>query len=143
MLGKPRKAKIADIDTLVGEHTELQGDVHFKGGLHVNGLIKGNVVAEQDSSSVLIVSEQGRIEGEVRVPNVILNGTVTGDVHAEARIELAARARVTGNVFYNLIEMAMGAEVNGNLVHRAGESAGSVVKLAEKAAAREAGPGTD
>ncbi|HKJ09421.1 MAG TPA: polymer-forming cytoskeletal protein, partial [Gammaproteobacteria bacterium] len=87
MLGKSKKAKVADIDTLIGQHTEVEGDVRFKGGLHVNGVIKGNVIAEQDSSSVLVLSEQGRIEGEVRVPHVILNGTVTGDVHAGERIE--------------------------------------------------------
>ncbi|MEJ2645860.1 MAG: polymer-forming cytoskeletal protein [Gammaproteobacteria bacterium] len=137
MLGKSRKAKVADIDTLIGQHTEVEGDVRFKGGLHVNGVIKGNVIAEQDSSSVLVLSEQGRIEGEVRVPHVILNGAVSGDVHAGERIELAARARVTGNVFYNLIEMAMGAEVNGNLVHRAESSGSSVVPLAAKTSDRE------
>ncbi|MEJ2688046.1 MAG: polymer-forming cytoskeletal protein [Gammaproteobacteria bacterium] len=137
MLGKSKKAKVADIDTLIGQHTEVEGDVRFKGGLHVNGVIKGNVIAEQDSSSVLVLSEQGRIEGEVRVPHVILNGTVTGDVHAGERIELAARARVTGNVFYNLIEMAMGAEVNGNLVHRAETAASSVVALSAKTGDRE------
>lgn len=137
MLGKSTKAKVADIDTLIGQHTEVEGDVRFKGGLHVNGLIKGNVIAEQDSSSVLVLSEQGRIEGEVRVPHVILNGAVTGDVHAGERIELAARARVTGNVYYSLIEMAMGAEVNGNLVHRVEAAGSSVVKLSPAAAERD------
>ena len=68
---------------------------------------------------MLTVSEKGRIEGDVRVPNLILNGAVQGDVYASERVELASHARVTGNVYYNLIEMAMGAEVNGNLVHRA------------------------
>ena len=93
------------------------GDVKFAGGLHVDGTVKGNVVSDDDPSSVLTLSETGTIEGDVRVPNVVLNGTVVGDVHAAQHIELAANARITGNVYYNLIEMAMGAEVNGNLVH--------------------------
>lgn len=116
MWGQRKKPMAGKIDTLIGQQTEISGDVHFNGGLHVDGAIKGNVIASGEA--VLMLSEHGRIEGDVRVPNVVLNGAVTGDVHAAERIELASRARVNGNVYYNLIEMAMGAEVNGNLVHK-------------------------
>jgi cytoskeletal protein CcmA (bactofilin family) len=112
------KSKHTKIDTLIGQNSELQGDVVFSGGLHVDGVIKGNIFAEPDSGSILSVSERGLIEGEVRVPNIVLNGGVNGDVHAVEHIELAEKARVTGNVYYKLIEMVRGAEVNGNLVHR-------------------------
>lgn len=112
------KSKSTKIDTLIGQNSELHGDVIFSGGLHVDGVIKGNVYAETDSGSILSVSERGLIEGEVRVPNIILNGSVNGDVHAADHIELAENAKVTGNVYYKLIEMMRGAEVNGNLVHR-------------------------
>lgn len=119
MWGSSKKpSKSAKIDTLIGQHTELRGDVVFSGGLHVDGKIIGNVMADNDANSVLTLSERGVIEGEVKVPHVVLNGTVLGDVHAQEHIELAAHARVTGNVYYSLIEMAMGAEVNGSLVHR-------------------------
>ncbi|HFE32578.1 MAG TPA: polymer-forming cytoskeletal family protein [Gammaproteobacteria bacterium] len=107
----------AQIDTLIGSGTVLRGDIHFKDGLHIDGVVKGNVIAEGENS-MLTMSENGRIEGEVRVHNIVLNGEVKGDVHALEHVELAAQARVTGNVYYALIEMAMGAEVNGNLVHR-------------------------
>jgi cytoskeletal protein CcmA (bactofilin family) len=117
MFGNRKKVRTTKIDTLVGRRSEMLGDVKFAGGLHVDGTIKGNVAAEEDPSSVLTLSETGTIEGDVRVPNVVLNGTVIGDVHARQHIELAANARITGNVYYSLIEMAMGAEVNGNLVH--------------------------
>jgi cytoskeletal protein CcmA (bactofilin family) len=119
MFGVGKKSTSARIDTIIGQHTHLQGDVSFSGGLHVDGRITGNVVAEAGTDAVLTVSELGRIEGEVRVPNLVLNGAVVGDVHASERVELAPQAKVTGNLFYHLIEMAMGAEVNGNLVHRA------------------------
>ncbi len=117
MLGKRKKIKPARIDSLIGQQTLLSGDLHFSGGLHVDGTVKGNVVAEEGSASVLTISDHGTIEGEVRVPNIIVNGTVNGDVYALEHIELAANARITGNVYYRLIEMAMGAEVNGSLVH--------------------------
>jgi len=115
MLGKKRRT--AKIDSLIGQNTEIKGDVIFTGGLHVDGKIVGNVFAE-DAGSLLTLSDQGVIEGEVRVPSIILNGEVKGDVYAGERIELATRGRVAGNVYYNLIEMAIGAEVNGKLVHR-------------------------
>ncbi|HEX9802418.1 MAG TPA: polymer-forming cytoskeletal protein [Gammaproteobacteria bacterium] len=120
MMGNKKKpaTKNTKIDTLIGQNSEMHGDVIFSGGLHVDGVIKGNVFAEPESGSILSVSERGFIEGDVRVPNIILNGAVNGDVHAADHIELAEKARVTGNVYYKLIEMVRGAEVNGNLVHR-------------------------
>ena len=83
----------------------------------MEGAIRGNVVAENDGKSLLSLNENGRIEGEVKVPFVVINGAVVGDVHGGEHVELSSKARVTGNVYYNLIEMAIGAEVNGKLVH--------------------------
>ena len=127
----------AKIESLIGQHTELRGDVEFSGGLHVDGTIKGNVIAAEEGRSVLSLSERGTIEGEVRVPNVVINGTVIGDVHALEHIELSTQARVNGNVYYSLIEMAMGAEVNGNLVHCAEDSQPRLTHAEEEA--RQAG----
>lgn len=112
-----RKRKVTRIDSLIGQQTEINGEIVFTGGLHIDGKIEGNITAEDNYGAVLTVSEQGIITGDVRVPNIILNGTVRGNVYAEEHIELALNARVIGNVYYNLIEMAMGAEVNGSLVH--------------------------
>jgi len=114
---KTNKPKLQRIDTLVGAATRIIGDVQFSGGFHVDGCVKGNVDAPADSGSILSVSDGGVVEGSVAVPNVILNGTVKGDILAHERIELGATAKVTGNVYYGLIEMAIGAEINGKLVH--------------------------
>jgi cytoskeletal protein CcmA (bactofilin family) len=114
---KSNKPKLQRIDTLVGAATRIIGDVQFTGGFHVDGCVKGNVDAPADSGSTLSVSDGGIVEGSVAVPNVILNGTVKGDILAHERIELGATAKVTGNVYYGLIEMAIGAEINGKLVH--------------------------
>ena len=120
MLGQGKKSRTtgAKIDTIIGQQTRLEGNVHFSGGLLVDGRVKGNIIAEAGSASVLTVSEHGSIEGDVQVPVVILNGAVTGDVRSDERIELAANARVDGDVYYKLIEMAVGSAVNGSLVHR-------------------------
>ena len=138
MWGNTKKPKQnAKIDSLIGQNTEIRGDVVFSAGLHVDGKIKGNVISEEGKGSVLTLSERGVIEGEVKVANVVLNGTIIGDVHAMEHIELASEARVNGNVYYSLIEMAMGAEVNGNLVHRSEADSVVAIKPDDKTAAAE------
>lgn len=122
MFSKSKGKKASKVDTLIGSHTEIRGDVIFTGGLHVDGKVIGNVISESDSGSVVSLSEQGVIEGEVHVPNVVLNGNVIGDVYSDTHIELAERARIKGNVYYSYIEMARGSEVNGSLVHQDGGS---------------------
>jgi len=117
MFGRKKGFSAARIDTLIGQGTEINGDLVFSGGLHVDGHIKGNVVAEEGSTAILILSEHGKIEGEVRVPLMVLNGEIFGDVYGSTRVELAPKSRINGSVYYNLIEMAIGAEVNGSLVH--------------------------
>ena len=112
-----KKIKSVKVETLIGENTKFVGDVHFRGGLHLDGMIKGNVMADDDSPSIAVVGERGCIEGEVWVPRLMLNGKVIGDVHASDRVELHKHACVTGDVYYSMLEMAMGAEINGNLVH--------------------------
>lgn len=101
---------------MIGQNTRVVGDITFAGGLHVDGSVRGNVTADADEKSTLTLSERGSIEGEVNVPFVILNGMVKGDVRAKGRVELASNARIEGDVHYRMIEMAMGAEVNGKLV---------------------------
>lgn len=111
------KAKSIRIDTLIGEQTHLMGDINFKGGLRIDGKVKGNVSATQDINSILTISEQGSVEGEIKVPNLIVDGSVIGDVYVSGHVELASKAKVHGNVYYRLLEMAMGTEVNGQLIH--------------------------
>ncbi len=109
----------ATVDTLIGAKTRIHGDVEFAGGLHVDGHINGNVSCDGAADAFLSVSEQGCIEGSVFAPNVLLNGTVKGNIDAADRVELGARAKVLGNVSYTVIETAVGAQINGKLIHRA------------------------
>jgi len=117
MLGRKMRFRIPKITTVIGVGAVIEGSIHFTGGIHVDGTIHGNVSAEQDERSTLILSDTGLVEGDVQVPNVVLNGKVVGDVLASGRVELAANARVAGTLYYKLLEMEMGAEVNGQLVY--------------------------
>jgi cytoskeletal protein CcmA (bactofilin family) len=113
-----KKFRSPKITTVIGSGTEIRGDITFSNGLHVDGTIKGDVISDpEDPSATLTLSELGTIDGNVRVGNVMLNGTVVGDVFAANRVELAPKARITGTLTYAMLEMAMGAEVNGKLIH--------------------------
>jgi len=104
----------------------------------VDGYVKGNVRATKDEQAVLSISERGCVEGSVMVPHVLPNGTVKGDVRATARVELGPKARVIGNVQYKLIEMSIGAEVNGKLIHES--DAAAVAKPASRPQVEPARP---
>jgi cytoskeletal protein CcmA (bactofilin family) len=119
MFGRNKKVNSTRIETLVGKNTKITGNLSFTGGLHIEGEVEGSIQAG-DEFSVLILSESGLVKGDVHVPNMILNGSVEGDVYASDHVELAPQAKITGNVYYNLIEMSMGATLNGNLIHQEG-----------------------
>lgn len=112
-----KKGASKRIDSLVGKNTKIMGDLDFTGGLLVDGKVVGNITAVDDENASITISENGYVKGEIQIPNIVINGTIEGNVYASNNVELAKKARVFGNVYYNLFEMAMGAEVNGNLVH--------------------------
>jgi cytoskeletal protein CcmA (bactofilin family) len=115
MFGR-RKQTSTRIDTLLGKTATLNGDLDFSGGLHLDGRVNGNVRSSAEDGGALSVSESGFIEGNVEVTNIVMNGTVNGDMHAGERLVLGGSARVNGNVHYGVIEMAPGAVITGKLI---------------------------
>ncbi|MFL6600598.1 MAG: polymer-forming cytoskeletal protein [Steroidobacteraceae bacterium] len=116
-----RDTKQARIDTLIGKASRVHGDLEFAGGLHLDGSIAGNVRANPIQGSSLSISETGSIEGNVEAVNVMLNGSVLGDIIARERVVLGATARVQGNVYYGVIEMTLGAQIMGKLTRVSGK----------------------
>ena len=115
MFGR-RKQSSTRIDTLLGKTANLNGDLEFSGGLHLDGRVNGNVRSATPENGALSVSETGFIEGRVEVTNIVMNGTVNGDMYARDRLVLGGKARVNGNVYYGVIEMAPGAVITGKLI---------------------------
>src|SRR5690554_2510381 len=115
MFSSKDKAKNPHFDTLISSKTEIIGDNKFTGGLHVDGVIKGQVNADEGSSAVIRISDKGRVEGNINAPNIIINGKVIGDVHASEYLELAKKAEVVGDVYYQVMEMVIGAQVKDKL----------------------------
>ena len=116
------------IDTLIGAGTTVDGDVTFSGGLRVDGVVHGKVAAVDNQPATLVVSEEAKIDGEVHVSHVVINGAVSGPVDANDYLELQAKARVNGDVVYRTLEMHVGAIVQGKMMHAEQESA-AVVEL--------------
>jgi cytoskeletal protein CcmA (bactofilin family) len=106
------------VETLIGARVKIRGDVHFSGGLYIEGSVHGAVIADEDcADAVVTLSENGIVHGEVRAPHIVVNGQLNGDVFAAERIELGAHARVQGNIHYKVVEMAAGAMITGRLIH--------------------------
>ena len=116
------------IDCLIGAGTTVMGDVHFKGGLRIDGTVKGNVISTPGEPGTLVVSEQARVDGEIRVSHIVVNGTVNGPVTADDYLELQPKARIVGDVSYRTLEMHVGSVIEGRLNHGEPEGA-SVVEL--------------
>src|ERR1041385_283427 len=106
----------AETTSLIAAGTEIRGDVQFTGRLHIDGSVEGSIRAD-DGDAVLTLSNHARVTGEIQAPHIISNGAVNGDVTAGERLELASNARVEGNVYYKVLEMSAGAQINGKMVH--------------------------
>ncbi|MFZ6718791.1 bactofilin family protein [Undibacterium sp. Ji49W] len=122
-----RKTK-STIDSLIGATTVIEGDLMFKGGLRIDGHIRGNVVADLESSSMLVISEQATIDGEVRAAHIVVNGVINGPVYSSELLELQPKAQISGDVHYKTLEMLSGAVVSGKLSHDLAQE--PVLKLA-------------
>ena len=115
------------IDTLIGATARVDGNVHFTGGLRIDGTVKGSVIAED--TGTVIVSEEASVEGEIRVGHAVINGRVVGPIHGKESVELQAKANVNGDVHYKSLEVHLGAIVQGRLVHAAEFRGEKVVSL--------------
>lgn len=118
------------IDTLIGAGARIEGNIHFSGGLRVDGEVNGNIIADPGKPSTLVLSEQARVTGEVNVTHLVINGVVVGPVRASEYLELQGKARITGDVEYKTVEIHLGATISGKLTHLASsESSEKVVAL--------------
>ncbi len=115
---KTPTASTSNDTSLIASGTHISGDLRFGGTLHLDGCVQGTIIADPDTEAVFTLSEQGQVSGEIRVPHAVVNGRVKGDIHVSERLELAAGARVDGDVHYRVLEMAAGAQVNGRMVHQ-------------------------
>jgi cytoskeletal protein CcmA (bactofilin family) len=135
----PQEKPCNTIDTLIGAKAEIKGDISFSGGLRIDGKIRGNITAKGDTNSTLVLSENASIVGNVTAPHIISNGSIKGSVRASESIELQPKAEIAGDVYYKIIQMALGAVINGNLVRETVEMAskGTISRLKPMSATQD------
>ncbi len=126
------------LSSLIAEDVEIVGDLCFAGGVRVDGCVRGNVIgraAEGQARPLLVLSEQGRIEGDVACGDAVINGSVVGDLAVEHFLELQAGARVSGTIRYRHLQLDVGATVQGLLqkADAAAPAADNVILLAADA----------
>ena len=117
---------VSRLSSLIAAGVEIAGDVIVTDGVRVDGQVVGNVVSKPDTRGLLVLSEQGRIEGNVRVHDAVVNGTIVGDVEVENFIELQANARITGAIRYRTLQMTCGARVEGTMACSVDERPGDL-----------------
>ncbi len=130
MFGSKKASKPQSrIDSLIGAGTTIEGNICFTGGLRVDGQVRGNVTSADDKPGTLVLSDQARIEGEIRVAHAVINGTVIGAVNVLEYVELQGKANVTGDVQYRTLEIQLGAVVQGRLDYQTESKSDKVVPI--------------
>ncbi|MFK8012361.1 MAG: polymer-forming cytoskeletal protein [Marinicellaceae bacterium] len=119
------------LDTMLGQNTRINGDIVFKGVLNLDGKVTGSLIGE-NGDDVLMITESGVVEGKIEVANLIINGTVKGDIKSTGKIEVASKADIEGNVYYQNIEMETGSKINGQLIYQDAEKPKNITKIDEK-----------
>ena len=121
------------LDTLLGKNTSINGDVKFSGVLVLDGTVTGSLMGS-NNDGVLTINESGRVDGKIEVANIIINGTVKGDIIASGKIEVASKASIEGNVYYQNIEMEAGSKINGQLIYQESEKVNKISSIDNKKA---------
>ena len=118
------------IKSLIAQGSRIEGNFQFTDGLRVDGELIGDIRANGDAPSILVISESATVEGEIHADHVIINGTVRGPVHTRELLELQPKARIEGDVYYKALEMHQGAVIAGQLRPTAGMDEKPLLKLA-------------
>lgn len=127
MFSKKHSKPQTQIDSLIGAGTTIEGNLNFSGGMRIDGQVNGNVVAAQGKPSTLVLSEHARVNGEVNVTHLVINGAISGPVFASEYMELQSKAKVNGDVHYTTLEIQLGAIVEGRLIHTSSAAQDKVV----------------
>ena len=108
--------------TVIGENCVIEGDVTFEKTIEVHGKIIGTLkIAENCTSATLIIKKTGIVEGDVFGSDVMIEGEVVGNVSGKKEIKIENSAFISGNVYYDILDVQGGATINGNLIRNKGK----------------------
>ena len=120
------------IKSLIAQGSRIEGNLRFTEGLRVDGEVFGDLRANPDQPSILVISEEALVQGAIDADHVIINGSVKGPVNARQLLELQPRARIEGDVTYKALEMHQGAVIAGQLKPLLDGEEKPLLKLATK-----------
>jgi cytoskeletal protein CcmA (bactofilin family) len=104
-----QKESEQEVVSHLGEGTEFTGELTFARGLRVDGIVKGKV----NSEAVLIVGPKGRVEAEVNIRRISINGEFRGSIQATDRVEIHKDGKVFGDIFTPCLIIEAGAHFEG------------------------------
>ncbi len=106
---KFRKESQVEIQSLLGEGVEMTGELSFTHGLRVDGVVRGKVRSEGS----LVIGASGRVEAEVLIQSISINGEFRGAIHAADRVEIHKDGRVYGEIYTPCLIIEAGALFEG------------------------------
>lgn len=109
------KKKEPPIKSLIAQGSRIEGNLIFTDGLRVDGEVAGDIRANTEQPSILVISELASVSGQIHADHVIINGQVNGPVHAGELLELQPKARINGDVHYKALEIHQGAVISGQM----------------------------
>ena len=131
------KVAIDQFSSLISGNVSLTGDMAFEDGLKISGTVTGNVRHKPGTHSLLALSIDGRIEGNVSSYDALIDGVIVGDLVVEHLLELHSNARVCGSIRYRQLSVENGAVVDGTLSRMSDEEETAQVFELPRSQARE------
>ena len=107
---KKKEAEKGKVETILGNGTHIEGDIHTSGSLRVEGKVTGNIEAEGD----LFVGEEGKVNTEVKARNVVIAGKVEGNVVAHKKLEILPSGKLYGDIKTKTLKIEEGAVFKGS-----------------------------
>lgn len=112
-MDEKKRAKEIDTNKITGfldKDTDIEGNLSFKGSFRIDGHFKGKI----DSESILIVGESGKVEADIKIGYVIINGEIKGNIQAREKVEINASGRVIGSIITPKLVVEEGAYLETN-----------------------------
>jgi cytoskeletal protein CcmA (bactofilin family) len=105
MKDRPREFNETKLAGLIDQESEFKGDLLFKGSFRIEGTYKGTI----NSDALLVIGERGKVEADVKVGSLVINGEIRGTLQASERIEVHSKGRVFGTLLTPTLVVEEGA----------------------------------
>ena len=107
---KPKTTSSSMINTIIGDNSKIEGLLLTSDSTRIDGLLQGKILSE----SSVIIGEHGVIRGDIKAVDILIAGTVYGNIRAESKIEITGTGRVLGDMFTKTLVIDEGASFKGN-----------------------------